>query len=134
MSSNGLCGISGCWESTLTAGLSPRAAAGAARIVLAIDPSTVMHHCTLGDIAAQFCQGSLEYFFLITPAVGGRKWLPWGLFLLLFLFAGTVKLKEGTFNLRRNSLLCTCYGSNTHNNPPPEEICTTCQSTPFFIS
>lgn len=80
MSSNGRCGISGCWESALTAGLSPRAAAGAARVGLAIDPSTVMHHCTQGDIAAQFCQGSLEYFFFITPAVGRRKWLPWGLF------------------------------------------------------
>lgn len=40
----------------------------------------VKYHCTLEDIFRQFCQASLEYFFLIAPAVAGRKWLPRGFF------------------------------------------------------
>lgn len=41
MSSNGLRGISGCWVSALQGSLH-RATAGAAHVVLAIDPSSVM--------------------------------------------------------------------------------------------
>lgn len=36
----------------------------------------VKYHRTLEDIVWQFCQGSLEYFFLIAQAAASRKWLP----------------------------------------------------------
>lgn len=48
----------------------------------------VKYHHTLEDIVWQFCQGSLEYFFLIAQTVAGRKWLPCEFTAACFLLMG----------------------------------------------
>lgn len=50
--------------------------------------SNVKYHRTLEDIVWQFCQGSLEYFFLIAQAEAGRKWLPCEFLTACFLLVG----------------------------------------------
>lgn len=51
----------------------------------------VKYHCTLEDIVWQFCQGSLEYFFLIALTATSRKWIPCVFFCSLF-FSGLRKI------------------------------------------
>lgn len=48
----------------------------------------VKYHHTLEDIVWQFCQGSLEYFFLIAQAAASRKWLPCEFLTACFLLMG----------------------------------------------
>lgn len=76
--SNGLCGAGGGCLRALQGHPRPRY-----RSVYC----NVKYHCTLEDMAAQFCQGLLEYFFLISPAAGGQPLVaPLGLFCFCFIF------------------------------------------------
>lgn len=53
----------------------------------------IKYHHTLEDIVWQFCQGSLEYFFLIARAMVGRKWLPREFLTACFLLMGKNNLE-----------------------------------------
>lgn len=53
----------------------------------------VKYHHTLEDMVWQFCQGSLEYFFLIAQAKAGRKWLPCEFLTACFLLMGKNNLE-----------------------------------------
>lgn len=58
----------------------------------------VKYHRTLEDIIWQFCQGSLEYFFLIAQIAAGRKWLPCEFLTACFLLMGKITW----FKMHRN--------------------------------